>query len=177
MEYANVIVDISHEKLDKIFQYRIPEHLKNTLQTGMQVTFPFGNGNRPMKGYVIGFAETPDYPPERIKELTGVVEGGVRAESQLIAMAAWMRNMYGSTMNQALKTVLPVKQQVAEKREVTLRLQVSSEQAKVFLEEALHKNYRAKARLLAALLDHGGVLDKREAADRYQITAPVIKKL
>ena len=83
MEYANVIVDISHEKLDKIFQYRIPEHMKSTLQTGMQVTFPFGNGNRPMKGYVVGFAETPDYPPERVKELTGVAEGGVRAESQL----------------------------------------------------------------------------------------------
>ncbi len=176
MEYANVIVDISHEKLDKIFQYRVPEELKDKLQTGMQVMFPFGNGNRPMKGYVIGFAETPDYPPERIKSLGGIVEGGVRAESQLIVMAAWMRNMYGSTMNQALKTVLPVKQQVTEKREVTLRLQVSSEQAKALLEEALHKNYRAKARLLAALLDHGGVLDKREAADRYQITTPVIKK-
>ena len=176
MEYANVIVDISHEKLDKIFQYRIPEHMKSTLQTGMQVTFPFGNGNRPMKGYVVGFAETPDYPPERVKELTGVAEGGVRAESQLIAMASWMRNMYGSTMNQALKTVLPVKQQVAEKREVTLRLHVSSEQGKKLLEEALHKNYRAKARLLAALLDHGGSLDKREAMDRYQITTPVIKK-
>ena len=176
MEYANVIVDISHEKLDKIFQYRIPEHMKSTLQTGMQVTFPFGNGNRPMKGYVVGFAETPDYPPERVKELTGVAEGGVRAESQLIAIASWMRNMYGSTMNQALKTVLPVRQQVAEKREVTLQLHVSSEQAKTLLEEALHKNYRAKARLLAALLDHGGSLDKREAMDRYQITAPVIKK-
>lgn len=55
MEYANVIVDISHEKLDRVFQYRIPEHLKEHLKTGMQVQFPFGNGNRPMKGYVVGF--------------------------------------------------------------------------------------------------------------------------
>ena len=26
------------------------------------------------------------------------------------------------------------------------------------------------------LLDHGGVLDKKEAADRYKVTAPVIRK-
>ena len=91
MEYANVIVDISHEKLDRVFQYRIPEHLKEHLKTGMQVQFPFGNGNRPMKGYVVGFTDTPDYPPEKIKELDKIMEGGVRAESQLIAMAAWMK--------------------------------------------------------------------------------------
>ena len=176
MEYANVIVDISHEKLDRVFQYRIPEHLKEHLKTGMQVQFPFGNGNRPMKGYVVGFTDTPDYPPEKIKELDRIMEGGVRAESQLIAMAAWMRERYGSTMNQALKTVLPVKQEIAEKKEVRLRLIVSKEQGEALLKDALHKNFRAKARLLAALLDHGGVLDKREAADRYKVTAPVIRK-
>ena len=168
MEYANVIVDISHEKLDRVFQYRIPEHLKEHLKTGMQVQFPFGNGNRPMKGYVVGFTDTPDYPPEKIKELDRIMEGGVRAESQLIAMAAWMKERYGSTMNQALKTVLPVKQEIAEKKEVRLRLIVSKEQGEALLKDALHKNFRAKARLLAALLDHGGVLDKKEAADRYK---------
>ena len=176
MEYANVIVDISHEKLDRVFQYRIPEHLKEHLKTGMQVQFPFGNGNRPMKGYVVGFTDTPDYPPEKIKELDRIMEGGVRAESQLIAMAAWMKERYGSTMNQALKTVLPVKQEIAEKKEVRLRLIVSKEQGEALLKDALHKNFRAKARLLAALLDHGGVLDKKEAADRYKVTAPVIRK-
>ena len=176
MEYANVIVDISHEKLDRVFQYRVPEHLREHLKTGMQVQFPFGNGNRLRKGYVTGFTDTPDYPPEKIKELDGIVEGGVRAESQLIAMAAWMREQYGSTMNQALKTVLPVKQEIAEKKEVLLRMTVSKEQGEALLKEALHRNYRAKARLLAALLDHNGVLDKKEAADRYQVTAPVIRK-
>ena len=41
--YANVIVDISMEKLDKTFQYRIPEELKGVLAVGMQVVVPFGN--------------------------------------------------------------------------------------------------------------------------------------
>ena len=37
MEYANVIVDISHEKLDRVFQYRIPEHLKEHLMYYMTI--------------------------------------------------------------------------------------------------------------------------------------------
>ena len=44
MKYANVIVDISLEKLDRTFQYRVPEELENALSVGMQVLVPFGNG-------------------------------------------------------------------------------------------------------------------------------------
>ena len=29
-EFANIIIDISHEKLDKAFQYRVPAHLQET---------------------------------------------------------------------------------------------------------------------------------------------------
>ena len=44
MKYANVIVDISLEKLDRTFQYRVPEALESSLEAGMQVRVPFGNG-------------------------------------------------------------------------------------------------------------------------------------
>ena len=40
--YADIIVDITHEKLDKIFQYRIPKEMEGRLQTGMEVLIPFG---------------------------------------------------------------------------------------------------------------------------------------
>ena len=32
--FADIIVDIKHEKLDRIFQYRIPEWLKEELNVG-----------------------------------------------------------------------------------------------------------------------------------------------
>ena len=40
--FADIIIDIKHEKLDKIFQYRIPDRLENELKTGMEVIVPFG---------------------------------------------------------------------------------------------------------------------------------------
>ena len=39
MTYADIIVDISHEKLDKSFQYLVPEKLKEEIQVGMVVSF------------------------------------------------------------------------------------------------------------------------------------------
>ncbi|MBS6397462.1 MAG: primosomal protein N' [Clostridiales bacterium] len=176
MEFVNVIVDISSEKLDRVFQYRVPEHLKDQLQAGMQVYFPFGMGNRQMKGYVVGFSDEADYPLDKIKELTGIVEGSVKAESQLVALAAWMRETYGSTMNQALKTVLPVKQKIVQKQNRQLVLLLSEKEGQDRLDEYLRKNYRAKARLLAALLDEG-TLDYREASLKLKVTTEVMRKL
>ncbi len=51
--YANVIIDISHESVDRMFQYRIPEALKGRIQAGDPVYIPFGAGKRPRRGYVV----------------------------------------------------------------------------------------------------------------------------
>ena len=58
--FANVIIDISHEKLDKTFQYRIPEHMLGVLSIGMQVLVPFGSGGRTLHGYVVDITKEPE---------------------------------------------------------------------------------------------------------------------
>lgn len=176
MEYVNIIVDISHEKVDRVFQYRVPEDLRDRLQVGMQVEVPFGRGNRPTKGYVVGFTDQPDYPPEKIKELRGVVKGSVRAESQLIALAAWMKERYGSTMNHALKTVLPVRQKTRQKQSRKLVRTIPRGEAENILKEYQRKHYRAKARLLEALLEKE-TLSYQEAADTLKLSAAVVRGL
>ena len=110
--YASIIIDISHENVDRTFQYRIPEGLLSDIRIGTQVSVPFGNGNRSRKGYVVDITDKTEYDVTKIKEIAGVVSGSVTAGSQLIALAWWMKEQYGATMNQALKTVLPVKQKV-----------------------------------------------------------------
>ena len=113
--YADIIVDITSEKLDRSFQYLVPQHLEGRLQPGMQVQVPFGNGGRMIKGYVIRVTDQPSFDVSRMKEIRGVETGSNSIESRLIALAAWMREQYGATMIQALKTVLPVKQKMKQK--------------------------------------------------------------
>ena len=87
MKYANIIVDISVEKLDKTFQYSIPENLQEEIQVGVQVDIPFGN--RKLTGYVIELTEDAEFDPRRIRPIISVHEGSVAMESQLIALAGW----------------------------------------------------------------------------------------
>ena len=108
--YANVIVDISVDRLDRTFQYRVPEELQDTALEGCRVKIPFGKGNTPRDGYIYSLEDTQRVEQEKIKDILEVVPGAVSVEDRLFALAAWMRQTYGSTMNQALKTVLPVKE-------------------------------------------------------------------
>ncbi len=155
--YADVIVDISHEKLDKCFQYRVPERLRETLETGMCVTIPFGNGNRLIRGYVTGLGGSCNFDPARIKEIRDIAKNGVGVEDKMIALAAWLRRNYGCTMIQALKTVLPAKQSVRKLEHRTIERRMTREEILSLLGESERKSQRAKARLLRELLDQESI--------------------
>ena len=135
--YANVIIDISHESVDKTFQYRVPEKLRGTLKVGQQVYIPFGAGSRRRKGYVVELTDEPEYDVAKLKEIEGIVEHSVTAQSQLIWLAWWMKERYGSTMNQALKTVLPVKRKVKARNRQVVRsmVDVQIKKAEILLNE------------------------------------------
>ncbi len=151
--YADIIVDITHEKLDKVFQYVIPPELEGTLRVGTEVIVPFGRGNKEIHGYVTGFSEKPGYDPEKMKPILGVAKDSVAIEAKLVALAAWMKEHYGGTMIQALKTVIPIKKQEKAKEKKRVCLLLGEEEGKRQLDRFLHKNQKARARLLAALLD------------------------
>ena len=174
--FADVIIDIRQEKLDKIFQYRIPEELEAKLQPGMEVIVPFGKGNREIKGYVTGICETCDYDLSKVKNITAISESGVEIEAKLIALAAWMRENYGGTMIQALKTVLPIKQKENARVKKRLRLLLDKETGTRQLHYYLEKNQKARARLMAALLDDP-LLEYELVTKKLNITMQVIRAL
>ena len=172
--YAGVIVDISLEKLDRVFDYKVPAYLEGILHPGMQVWIPFGNGNRRIKGFVVSLSDTCSYEEYKVKELLGVCEGAISVEGQLIELAAWMRERYGCTMNQAMKTVLPVKNKVKEQTKVLVSLNID----KTAVDEYAEKNKRAKARIrvLQTLLEKG-TLEKDKLLEEASTTGATLKEL
>ena len=131
--YVRVIIDISHEKVDRPFCYKVPGHLREVLEVGSCVEVPFGKGNTIRNGYIIEFMEQPDYDPGLIKEIQGL-KNGVQVENTLIKLAYWIREEYGSTMIQALQTVLPVKQKVKQKEKKIICRKCTAEEAKKLAE-------------------------------------------
>ena len=150
--YADVIIDISHEKVDRPFQYRIPERMQEQLEAGMCVMVPFGSGNRLRRGYVTEITEKCVYDPQKIKEIHSLVSGGVGVEDNQIRLAQWIRRSYGGTMIQALKTVLPAKQSVKKIEHKKVQLTLTREEGISLLGECQRKKQTARVRLLKELL-------------------------
>lgn len=175
-QYADIIVDISHEKLDRPFQYRVPEQLRDALEVGMCVTVPFGNGNKLIKGYVTALGEQCKFDPARTKDIVGIVQKGVSVEDKMIALAGWIRKSYGSTMIQALKTVLPAKQSVKQLEHKRLERRMSQEEIRSLLGECERKHQTAKARLLREFLEQE-TIPKEWVTGKLGISAPTIRSL
>ena len=173
-KYANIIVDISHEKLDKTFQYLIPEELVEEVQVGVLVNIPFGN--RSITGYVVELTDEPEFDISRLKPIIGVKKDSVPMESQLIALAGWMRKNYGGTMNQALKTVIPIKQKTKAIERKTLKLLLDDETAIHTLALYENKHHTAKVRLLRALME-SKELDYSIVTQKLHISASTVKSL
>lgn len=171
-KYANVIVDISLEKLDKTFQYRIPEEQREFIVPGVQVEVPFGA--RRIAGYVVEITDQAEFDESKIKDLLRKKEGSVAIESQLIALAGWMKKNYGSTMNQALKAVLPIKREKksVEHRRVSLVMEKEKAQRQLAIFE--QKHYTARARLLRELIQQES-LDYEIVTQKLGISGAVIK--
>ena len=151
--FANVIVDISHEKLDRTFQYIIPEELIKEISPGILVHIPFGKGNRLINGYVIEVTENPEFDIDKMKYIDGIDKESLPIESQLIRLAAWIKENYGSTMNKALKTVIPVKQKINPQNKKWVRLNVNRDEAYKFIEKYKDsKKYYSRYMLLKELL-------------------------
>lgn len=173
-KFADIIIDISHEDLDKTYQYAIPKQYLSLAVIGALVVVPFGNGNRTINGYIVGLSHKPKISIEKIKPIYQVVKDAPVIESHLIYLAYWMKETFGGTMNDALKTVIPVKKavKIKEKRRIVL-IKPYDELYEIYQEQS-KKNNVARVRLLEALLKNN-ILDYNEAIDKLKISRPVLK--
>lgn len=174
--FANIIVDISHEKVDRPFQYRIPEELRGKIDVGTAVMIPFGKSNRLIQGYVMEVTDRAEYDEEKLKYVDCAVEGGVSVQSDSLRLAWWMKEHYGSTMIAALKTVLPVKKQVKRKVKETVLCRVDADTALSCAEAFEAKHQKAKARLMRELSMHP-VLPKPLITGKLNITSQTMRAL
>lgn len=152
LQFADIIVDISIESLDKTYQYHIPEDLLPQAVLGATVRIPFGKGNRKIQGYIVGFSDIPKFDSEKIKEIDSIMKEKLPIEAQLITLAAFIKENYGGTMNDALKTVIPVKRTVRQIEKKFISLQLSREEITKQIEDFDRKKHTAKVKLLQALL-------------------------
>lgn len=174
MLYADIIVDISHESLDRTFQYKVPDGLLEKIAVGDRVVIPFGSGNRTIAGFVMDLSTEAKIDVDKIKEIVSITNDDFLVEQKLIQLAYWIKRRYGSTMNQALKVVLPVKKPVKNSTKKIISLAVSEDEAKEKLAHFERRGMVARYRLLKALIEEKE-LDQKLVTGKLNVSTATIK--
>ncbi|MCA1809694.1 MAG: primosomal protein N' [Kiritimatiellia bacterium] len=97
---AKVVVEIS---LGREFDYLIPPRLQQALQLGSRVQVPFRHATT--RGYVVGFADRSAHA--QLKEIGDIIGARPLLSPTMLKLARWMSEYYCSTVEQAIRTVLP----------------------------------------------------------------------
>ena len=175
--FAEIIVDISHEKVDRPFEYIVPDALSEEVRVGSQVEIPFGKGNKKIKGFVLNLKDEASFDPAKLKSIASVVPHSTSATGDMIALAYFIKTHYGSTMNQALKTVLPVKKSAAAVKETYVLQEASDEELEKAIDRySKDKRSVAKLRLLKELRREK-VLPSDIVKDKLNISPSTISSL
>lgn len=176
--FADVIVGLSIDKLDKAFTYKIPASLLEEKESliGQRVIVPFGKGNREISGYIIGIREESIIDESLVKMMIGKDEKSVPVEKNLIQLAEFIRENFGGTMNEALRTVVQIPRTIEKKKTRTVLLSAEENFAKERLAFFRKKKHFAKERVLLKAMEEKS-FNYEEFLKEKSVSSQVIKGL
>ena len=138
--FAEVIIDIAHANVDRLFTYRVPEYLN--ISAGQLVLVPFGSGNALKEGFVLSVKSDfdTDFP---VKDIIRVMEPYPVLTEEQIELAGWVSRSYHCLLVEALRLMIPSRLRGSRVREKSERTVVLSREIPY-------------AEMLAALRTSGG---------------------
>ena len=113
--YADLILELSNAKIDRVFTYRIPKELHTSVFVGCPVFVSFGTIKRKVKAYIIDLRDSIDFDKDKIKDILSIVDLDIPAGRNLLSLAIYMKKHYGITFSKAISTVMPVKNKLKRK--------------------------------------------------------------
>ena len=97
---AEVIIDSRAKKLNRKFDYKIPEKLEDIITIGSRVLVPFANFKTLEQGYVIKIKQNTEF---EVKEIACLEE---KLSEEKIKLARWMARKYFCNVSECIKLML-----------------------------------------------------------------------
>lgn len=101
-ECAEVVVNIHHPDLNRIFHYRLPDGVEKPVP-GTRVSVPFGS--RTVEGWIVGYSK-PE-PGVSLREIAGIGHPEPDFTRELLNLARWMAGYYLHPLPEILALMSP----------------------------------------------------------------------
>ncbi|MCQ2437091.1 MAG: primosomal protein N' [Clostridia bacterium] len=150
MRYADVVVDLSADAVDRFFTYAVPDDMP--VGPGWQVNVPFGP--RALEGFVVRMKDSCDLPPNKVKPIRDCVRDYAVVLPDLMELSDWMHKRYVCNRVDTLRLMIPAKMRGDRVHEAQTRfahLTLNAEEARAFIEN--NKRAKAQCALVESLLE------------------------
>ena len=99
---AEVIINRTAKKLNRTFDYHVPNNLEGLIFVGSKILVPFGKGGKLEEAFVVGLKEKTNYLKE-MKEIASLEE---QLRDEQIELAKWMAKRYFCNVLDCIKLML-----------------------------------------------------------------------
>lgn len=99
---AEVIINRTAKKLNRTFDYHVPNNLEGLIFVGSKILVPFGKGGKLEEAFVVGLKEKTNYLKE-MKEIASLEE---QLRDEQIELAKWMAKRYFCNVSDCIKLML-----------------------------------------------------------------------
>ncbi|MBO5269845.1 MAG: hypothetical protein J6B77_03600, partial [Clostridia bacterium] len=104
-KYVGVCLLDAPHALDRVFDYRVPDALSETVAEGSFVTVPFGRGNLTKNGIILYVSDRTE--AKRVKEIRAVLPPETRLSQEMLALAAYLKEHTLCTTGDAVRVMVP----------------------------------------------------------------------
>lgn len=105
---AKVLVSRSIKKLNKVYDYLVPEELEGQAEIGKRVNVNFGNGKgNQIEGIIVKLEDDIDTKDRKLKYIDEILDSESYLDSKRLKLGKWIAKMYFCNVYEALKLMLP----------------------------------------------------------------------
>jgi len=104
MAVAEVVVDVKHKAVDRVFDYKIPDEFLDVVVPGVRVFVPFGA--RSLTGFVLCVKESSDFAG-KLRPIVKVMDVVPVLNAELLALGIDLARETGATMISCFDAMIP----------------------------------------------------------------------
>ena len=102
---AGVALENTAYHFDKLYDYAVPEEMRDGARPGVRVLVPFGNGNARRQGVIL--LVKPTESGKKLKKIAALLDEKPPVEGDLIKLIPWLKNRTFCTYFEAFRCILP----------------------------------------------------------------------
>lgn len=100
---VGILVEISHQNVDKIFDYHVPDVLVSEIKVGIRVEVPFGK--QTLEGFVLEIKDRSDC--DNLRDIISIVDNDIVLNDELLLLGQKMHKQLLSTLISCYQVMLP----------------------------------------------------------------------